>query len=49
MREIKRVTLIGLGAMGVFFAPRLSGYLGENFKIMADGSGRTAWNRKALP
>lgn len=36
--KIKKVTLIGLGAMGVFFAPKLDAYLGkENFRILADG------------
>lgn len=36
--KIKKVTLIGLGAMGVFFAPKLNGYLGkENFRILAEG------------
>lgn len=37
MRQINNVTLIGLGAMGVFFAPRISEHLGAGFKIMADG------------
>lgn len=36
--KIKKVTLIGLGAMGVFFAPKLDAYLGkENFRVLADG------------
>lgn len=35
--HIHKVTLIGLGAMGVFFAPRLSAYLGENFRVLATG------------
>ncbi len=36
--EIKKVTLIGLGAMGVFFAPKLEAYLGkENFRVLAEG------------
>lgn len=48
MKEIKRVTLIGLGAMGVFFAPRLSGYLGENFKIMADGKRKDRLEQKGV-
>lgn len=35
---IRKVTLIGLGAMGVFFAPKLNKYLGkENFRVLADG------------
>ena len=36
--EIKKVALIGLGAMGVFFAPRLEEHLGrENFCVIARG------------
>lgn len=36
--EIKKVTLIGLGAMGTFFAPKLDKYLGkENFRVLAEG------------
>ena len=32
--KIKRIALIGLGAMGVFFAPRLYEAFGENFYII---------------
>ncbi len=36
--KIKKVTLIGLGAMGIFFAPKLDAYLGkENFRVLAEG------------
>lgn len=36
--KIQKVTLIGLGAMGAFFAPRLEALLGnENFQVLADG------------
>ncbi len=36
--KIKKVTLIGLGAMGVFFAPKLDAYLGkEKFRVLAEG------------
>ncbi|MGC4019684.1 MAG: 2-dehydropantoate 2-reductase [Muricomes sp.] len=36
--EIKSVALIGLGAMGVFFAPRMEEHLGrENFCVIAGG------------
>lgn len=36
--EIKNVALIGLGAMGVFFAPRMEEHLGrENFCVIAEG------------
>lgn len=38
MKKIEKVTLIGLGAMGVFFAPKLNAYLGmKNFQVLADG------------
>src|SRR5699024_115399 len=39
MREIKTVSLIGLGAIGAFAAPGLNRLLGENFRIIA-GSDR---------
>lgn len=36
--KIKKVTLVGLGAMGVFFAPKLDACLGrENFRVLAEG------------
>ncbi|MDD2981088.1 MAG: ketopantoate reductase family protein [Hespellia sp.] len=36
--EIKSAALIGLGAMGVFFAPRMEAYLGrEDFFVIAEG------------
>lgn len=36
--EMKNVALIGLGAMGVFFAPRMEEHLGrENFCVIAGG------------
>lgn len=37
MKRIERVNLIGLGAMGVFFAPRLYRLLGDNFAVIAEG------------
>lgn len=37
MKTIKKISLIGLGAMGVFFAPRLMEAYGENFRVIADG------------
>ena len=34
--DIKNAALIGLGAMGVFFAPRMEEHLGrENFCVIA--------------
>ncbi len=39
--KIRKVTLIGLGAMGVFFAPKLNDFLGkDNFKVLAGGERR---------
>ena len=38
MKKIEKVTLIGLGAMGVFFAPRISEQLGAGFRVLADGA-----------
>lgn len=35
MRKIERIALIGLGAMGVFFAPRLYETFGENTLILS--------------
>lgn len=35
--RIQNVKLIGLGAMGCFFAPKLKAYLGDGFKIIANG------------
>lgn len=36
--KIEKVTLIGLGAMGCFFAPKLELYLGKNhFRVLAEG------------
>lgn len=34
---MKKVALIGLGAMGAFFAGRLSDYLGDDFVVIASG------------
>lgn len=40
MTEIKKVTLVGLGSMGSFFAPRLGNTLGSDFRVLASGSRR---------
>lgn len=37
MNKINKVTLIGIGAMGSFFAPRLYQTLGDKFRILAGG------------
>ncbi|MCD7752586.1 MAG: ketopantoate reductase family protein [Lachnospiraceae bacterium] len=40
--EIRKVTLIGLGAMGSFFAPRLAEGLGDGaFRVLAEGARKT--------
>lgn len=36
-KEIKTVSLIGLGAMGSWFAPRLQRTFGDRFRVIADG------------
>lgn len=47
--KIKKVALIGLGAMGVFFAPRLEAYLGrENFRVLADGERKERLEAKGI-
>lgn len=45
MKEIKRVSLIGMGAMGSFFAHRLSALLGTNFKVLASGERKARLER----
>lgn len=41
MKQIETVTMIGVGSMGSFFAPRLQQALGyDHFRIMADGQRR---------
>ena len=36
-QKIEKISLIGLGAMGVFFAPRLHQQYGEKFRVIAEG------------
>ncbi|PKM52115.1 MAG: 2-dehydropantoate 2-reductase [Firmicutes bacterium HGW-Firmicutes-7] len=46
---IKKVTLIGLGAMGVFFAPKLEAYLGKgNFRVLAEGERKERLQSKGV-
>lgn len=46
---IKKVTLIGLGAMGVFFAPNLDLHLGkENFRVLAEGERKERLESKGV-
>lgn len=37
-KEIKKISLIGLGAMGSFFAPRLAAAYPEGFRVIAGGA-----------
>ena len=46
--KIKRIALIGLGAMGVFFAPRLYEAFGENFYIIAGGERKKRLESKGV-
>lgn len=46
--HIKKVTLIGLGAMGVFFAPRLYTTLGKNFRVLATGERKERLTTKGV-
>lgn len=48
MDNIKKVTLVGLGAMGAFFAPRLYGMLGENFRILAGGARKDRLDKEGV-
>lgn len=47
--KIQNVALIGLGAMGVFFAPRLEEHLGgEHFCVIADGERKKRLETKGV-
>lgn len=47
--EIKNAALIGLGAMGVFFAPRMEEHLGrENFCVIAEGERKERLQTKGV-
>lgn len=46
--EIKKVSLIGAGAMGMFFAPRLYRTLGADFRLIADGARKERLETKGL-
>lgn len=46
--EIKKISLIGLGAMGVFFAPRLFETYGDDFRIIADGDRKKRLETKGV-
>ena len=46
--KIKRIALIGLGAMGVFFAPRLYEAFGDDFYIIAGGERKERLESKGV-
>lgn len=47
--KIHKVSLIGLGAMGSFFAPKLNSYLGqENFSVIAGGKRAESLKAKGI-
>ena len=48
MKKIEKVTLIGLGAMGVFFAPRISSKLGANFRILASSKRKERLEKRGV-
>lgn len=48
MKKIEKVSLIGLGAMGAFFAPALYKTLGDNFRVIADGSRKERLETKGV-
>lgn len=48
MKKIEKVSLIGLGAMGVFFAPALYETLGEQFRVIAEGSRKERLETKGV-
>ena len=48
MQKIKKISLIGLGAMGVFFAPRLAAAYPEGFRVIADGERKRRLEEKEV-
>lgn len=48
MQKIKKISLIGLGAMGVFFAPRLAAAYPEGFRVIADGERKSRLDKKGV-
>ena len=48
MKHIEKISLIGLGAMGVFFAPRLYETYGENFRVIANGERKERLEKEGL-
>ena len=48
MQKIKKISLIGLGAMGVFFAPRLAAAYPEGFRVIADGERKRRLDKRGV-
>lgn len=48
MKEIHKISLIGLGAMGVFFAPRLAKTYPKGFRIIAEGERKKRLETKGV-
>ena len=49
MKRIQKVTLIGLGAIGTFFAPYLCAHLEKgNFRVLAEGERKTRLETKGV-
>ncbi len=49
MKKIEKVTLIGLGAMGCYFAPSLDAYLKKGcFRVLAEGSRKARIEREGV-
>lgn len=48
MKKIEKISLIGLGAMGVFFAPRIFKFYGNNFKVIANGDRKKRLEEKGV-
>lgn len=46
--KIEKVTLIGLGSMGAFFAPNLYESLGKNFRVLATGKRKERLQTKGV-
>ncbi|MFT3985699.1 MAG: ketopantoate reductase family protein [Lachnospiraceae bacterium] len=48
MERIQKISLIGLGAMGVFFAPRLYAKYGTDFRVIAGGARKERLETKGV-
>ena len=48
MKEIKTVALVGLGAIGAYFADRLQPVLGDDLRVIAGGARAERIRREGL-